>query len=176
MNRQVFVVMAVFLAGYAQVAGADSKEEKIARAMSAGPEQISKNAMVMDVDGSMLREGTNGWVCMPSVTPNDKIPMCNDATWMALMQAFAAGKPFKADRVGVSYMFAGDIPVNNDDPTDTTRDPGEPWVEEGPHLMIVVPDKSALEGLPTDPNVGGPYVMWKNTPYAHIMVPIAARK
>jgi hypothetical protein len=30
-----------------------------------------------------------------------------------------------------------------------------------------------LEGIPTDPSGGGPYVMWGDTPYAHIMVPVA---
>jgi hypothetical protein len=29
-----------------------------------------------------------------------------------------------------------------------------------------------LSALPTDPNNGGPWVMWKGTPYAHIMVPV----
>ena len=28
------------------------------------------------------------------------------------------------------------------------------------------------EGISTDPNNGGPFVMWAGTPYAHIMVPI----
>jgi hypothetical protein len=29
-----------------------------------------------------------------------------------------------------------------------------------------------LASLPTDPNNGGPWVMWKGTKYAHIMVPV----
>ena len=29
-----------------------------------------------------------------------------------------------------------------------------------------------LDSLPTDPKNGGPWVMFKGTPYAHIMVPI----
>ena len=28
--------------------------------------------------------------------------------------------------------------------------------------------------LPTDPHSGGPWVMWRGTPYAHLMVPTAA--
>ena len=28
---------------------------------------------------------------------------------------------------------------------------------------------------PANPNSGGAYVMWKGTPYAHIMVPVAQR-
>lgn len=38
--------------------------------------------------------------------------------------------------------------------------------------MIVVPDAKALEGLSTDPK-DPVYVMWKGTPYAHIMVRVA---
>jgi hypothetical protein len=37
--------------------------------------------------------------------------------------------------------------------------------------MVIVP-KELLEGITTDPTTGGPYVMWKDTPYAHIMIPI----
>lgn len=41
--------------------------------------------------------------------------------------------------------------------------------------MIVVSDQELLEGLPTDPENGGPWVMWKDTPYAHIMIPTVPR-
>jgi hypothetical protein len=41
--------------------------------------------------------------------------------------------------------------------------------------MIVIPDRALLERLPTDPHNGGPWVMWKETPYAHIMVPASPR-
>jgi hypothetical protein len=40
--------------------------------------------------------------------------------------------------------------------------------------MIVVPDLKSLDGISTDPHNGGPYVMYKGTPYAHIMAPITA--
>ena len=61
--------------------------------------------------------------------------------------------------------------VNNADPTDREQDPDEVWGEEGPHVMIFVPDTALLDGLRSDPYAGGPYVMWKDTPYAHVMVP-----
>jgi len=51
---------------------------------------------------------------------------------------------------------------------------GNEWIEEGGHLMILAPAE-LLEAYPTDPNNGGPYVMWKGTPYAHLMVPIGSR-
>jgi hypothetical protein len=40
--------------------------------------------------------------------------------------------------------------------------------------MILAP-AAMLDAFPTDPDSGGPYVMWKGTPYAHLMVPIGSR-
>ena len=83
---------------------------------------------------------------------------------------------FKADQFSVSYMLAGEgtaLGVSNSDPYATEPDKSDDWVKEGPHLMIAVPDSAMLEGLSTDPS-DPVYVMWKDTPYAHIMVKIAA--
>ena len=63
--------------------------------------------------------------------------------------------------------------VSNSDPYAGEPDKSDDWVKEGPHLMIVVPDSAMLEGLSTNP-ADPVYVMWKDTPYAHIMVKIAA--
>lgn len=155
--------------------GDDDKQAVIDLAMSAAPESVSKDATILGEDGEVLREGTNGWTCMPHVMPGDGVPMCNDEVWGKFMAAMSAGEAPQVDRVGVSYMLQGDIATNNDDPTDTTRDEGEPWVQEGPHIMIVVPNPESLEGMPATPTAVGPYVMWKGTPYVHIMVPVAAR-
>jgi len=38
-------------------------------------------------------------------------------------------------------------------------------------VMVLLPDQRLLEGVSTDPKNGGPFVMWKGTPYAHIMLP-----
>lgn len=157
------------------LAAEQSNEGKIARAMQAAPLSISENATIIDVDGTVLRQGSNGWTCLPSVGPNSTHPMCNDAVWMRAMDAMGKQEAIKTDRVGISYMLAGDDNVNNADPMDKTQDPGEVWVAEGPHLMILVPDPAMLAGLSDDPDNGGPYVMWKGTPYAHIMVPVGPR-
>jgi len=153
----------------------ESSEAKIARAMSAAPSNVSAEATIVDLDGTVLREGSNGWTCMPGSGPGDDHPMCNDAVWSKLMAAAGAGKDFQTDRIGISYMLQGDANVNNEDPADTEPSEGEVWVQEGPHLMVVVP-KSTLQGLSHDPYNGGPYVMWGDTPYAHIMVPITNDK
>jgi hypothetical protein len=153
-----------------------SKQARIARAMQAAPPSISRNATIMEADGTVLRKGTNGWVCLPDSGPGSTHPMCNDEVWMRAMDAFGRKAGFRADRIGISYMLAGDDLVSNADPFDTKREPGEVWVQEGPHLMILVPDPKMLEGISDDPDNGGPYVMWKGTPYAHIMIPVAPRK
>jgi len=43
----------------------------------------------------------------------------------------------------------------------------------GPHIMLLPTDPSQLDAYPTDWTKGGPWVMWKGTPYAHIMAPTA---
>lgn len=65
----------------------ETTQEKIARAMSAGPESISQSARIVDTDAQgnhlVLREGSNGFTCMPG---NPEVvgdpPMCADAPSM----------------------------------------------------------------------------------------------
>jgi len=181
LNQTIMAVLvatcAVFAAAGTSLAETgDAKKAKIAQAMQAAPESISKNATIVDTDGTILRSGSNGWTCSPTSGPDSTHPMCSDQVWMNLINALNKKTDFKTDRIGISYMLAGDDNVNNADPFDTKPDPGEVWVQEGPHLMIIVPDTKMLEGISDNPNNGGPYVMWKGTPYVHIMVPVGPRQ
>ena len=153
----------------------DSNAEKIRRAMSAAPTMISENALILDMDGSLLRKGSNGWTCYPGVPliPGSKDPMCNDSVWQAWITAASKGESFKTEVIGFSYMLAGDGLVNNADPSATDKTKGE-WVKEGPHLMVLLP-KSAVGAIPTTPTAAGPYVMWGQTPMFHLMIPVADR-
>jgi hypothetical protein len=128
----------------------ESAEVKISRAQSAAPAAISADATVMDGDGTILREGSNGWTCMPDTMPGDGAPMCNDAIWMEMMGAVGAKADFKASGVGISYMLQGDkgAGVSNSDPYHPDPKNADDYVETGPHLMIVVP-RELLEGMPT---------------------------
>lgn len=152
-------------------------EVKIARAMSAAPSDVSAAATILDADGTMLRQGTNGWTCFPGIPliHNDEHPMCNDATWMTWLEAAKTGGAFTTDVVGVSYMLQGDAMVHNMDPGATTPDHSAMWVQEGPHLMMVFPTTDMIANLPRDQHAGGPYVMWDNTPMVHVMMPIEAK-
>jgi len=150
-----------------------TKEELIASAVSAAPALITENATIKTLEGELLREGSNGWTCYAESMVIG--PMCNQPQWDALLSALMAKEPFDAEAFSVSYMLAGEgqaIGTSNTDPFATEPTDDNDWVKEGPHLMITVPDPAILEGLSTDPN-DPVYVMWKGTPYAHIMVKIA---
>ena len=125
------------------------------------------------MDGKMLRQGSSSWTCYPGTSAIG--PMCNRPQWDTVLAAFMQREPVDVDEFSISYMLAGEgdaIGVSNIDPFATAPTDDNDWVKEGPHLMILVPDQAALEGLSTDPN-DPVYVMWKGTPYAHIMVKIA---
>ena len=71
-------------------------------------------------------------------------------------------------------ILRGDHGASNTDPFATGPTASNQWVVSPSHVMLLVPDAKMLDTMPTDPHSGGPWVMWKGTPYAHIMVPMAA--
>ncbi len=145
----------------------------IEQALSAAPPELAEGATVMDWEGNVLKQGDNGWVCMP--TPphlQGTSPMCNDAVWMEWGDAYLNKTEYAGGKFGISYMLAGDEGASNIDPYAEGPTEDNQWIKEGAHLMILVSDPAQLEGISTDPWNGGPYVMWKDTPYAHIMVPV----
>jgi len=172
-NKLLFLCSVGFILP-AQLIADDVTEAKIKRAMSAAPVAVSEQATIMDNDGTVLREGSNGWTCMPNTMPGDDAPMCNDALWMKMMHAVMSQAEFETDQIGFSYMLQGDIGAGVSNATPYHPDPknAEDYTETGPHLMIIVP-KEMLKGITDDPSSGGPYVMWGDTPYAHIMVPVS---
>lgn len=168
------VILPIALISSASFALAEETvEAKVARALSAAPVSISAKATVIDMDGTVLREGENGWTCIPGVPliPGNKNPMCNDGVWMEWIDAVKHGAEPPMDMMGVSYMLQGDALVSNSDPMATDPNNGDVWVQEGPHLMLLMP-VAALATVPRDPFNGGPYVMWGGTPMAHVMVPL----
>ncbi len=74
--------------------------------------------------------------------------------------------------IGVSYMLMGDALVNNNDPAAADPNDGGVWVQEGPHVMLLMPSTDELAGMPRDPFVGGPSVMWDKTALVHVLVPL----
>jgi hypothetical protein len=179
------VLVATFVCGCiafgmdAIAAGPEPDDTLIREALSAAPPAVASTAKVMTMDGKILKEGSGPYTCFPTsadvVAKGGRQPMCLDKVWLAWADALMHKKPFKADGAGIGYMLAGDAGASNVDPYAQGPTADNQWVVEGPHIMVIVPDPAQLDGFPIDPNSGGAYVMWKGTPYAHVMVPLAAR-
>jgi hypothetical protein len=152
--------------------------QKIANAMSAAPPAISSTASVAEMaeDGSMkvLRKGTGAWTCVPddpSTPGND--PMCLDPNAMEWLYALLTKAP-PPDKVGFIYMLKGGWDFSNTDPYATKPTNGKPTIT-GPHVMVVGPAVKSLPGYDRTgegANTAIPYVMWKDTPYEHLMIPV----
>ena len=159
-------------------AGASDKK-LIASAMSAAPAAVAKGATIvaMEADGKMrvLRNGTNGFTCMPDnpATPGPD-PMCMDKNAMEWVGAWVEHKPPAAGKIGFMYMLAGGTDASNTDPYATKPAAGNHWIKTGPHVMIVGADASFYDQYPKspDPDTKVPYVMWAGTPYQHLMAPV----
>ena len=157
--------------------------QKIASARSAAPAAISAKAAVMDFPdapgGEMkqLAAGTNGWVCFPTTATGPKggnDPMCLDKAWQGWAEAWMKKTaPPASSGPGVAYMLKGDRGASNTDPFATEATADNHWVVSPPHIMVLPSDPKQLDGMTDDPKSGGPWVMWKGTPYAHLMVPVS---
>jgi hypothetical protein len=146
-------------------------------AMAAAPESVSGEATIIAFNEKMeartLRAGTNGWTCIPDNpgTPGAD-PMCLDKNGFEWAKAWMAHKDPPKDRIGFGYMLMGGSDASNTDPFATKPAEGHAWVDTGPHVMILnIGDK--FEGYPTShDNPKAPFVMFANTPYAHLMIPV----
>ena len=163
-------------AGKRTTPAAGAAAAKIASAMSAAPSRIASAATIaeMSPDGKIvtLRAGTNGFTCFPDDPSTPKPdPVCADKMWVQWYDAWMAKKPPMIKQVGIAYMLQGAADASNTDPFATKPAAGANWVITPAHTMVIVPDPKQLDSYPSDPKSGGPFVMFKGTPYAHLMVP-----
>lgn len=162
--------------GVAQKKADSSDAQYIAEALSAAPKAVAKDAAVarMDEKGNMttVRAGKNGFTCM--VVGKEK--MCADANSMAFFDAWAKHQT-PPDKLGLTYMLAGDDGASNTDPYATGKTADNHWVVTGPHIMVLGPGAKSL-GLASgaDANPSQPYMMWTGTPYEHAMIPLGPPK
>ncbi len=174
--RKLIFAVAAALCAVALAAVAQQKpisdSEYIAQALSAAPGAVARGAAVvrMGENGKMrtLRPGSNGFTCM--ILGTDK--MCNDRNSMEFIQALLHHTP-PPDKVGISYMLAGDKGASNTDPYATHKTATNHWIVTGPHIMVFGPPSKALGYTrATDPDPAKPYMMWAGTPYEHAMIPL----
>jgi hypothetical protein len=154
-----------------------SDADYIAKLATAAPPSVVNGATIVQLqkDGTMrtIRSGSNEFTCM--TLPPDGTPMCADKNamrWMGAVMMHSA----PPNAVGFMYMLAGDSGASNTDPYATAATSTNHWVKTGPHVMIVGPAAKTM-GYPAtaDPDVSKPYVMWANTPYAHLMLPVSTK-
>jgi hypothetical protein len=158
--------------------GKMTDEQIIKNAMSAAPEAIGKDATIIDVgsDGKIrvVRKGSNQFACMadnPNTPGPD--PMCADRNAMEWVEAWLSKKEPPKNKVGFMYMLAGGSDASNTDPYAQKPEANNNWVETGSHVMIVGA-KGLLDAYPRSPkpDTSVPYVMWPDTPYEHLMIPV----
>jgi hypothetical protein len=163
--------------GSGSAAATTDEAALIEDALSAAPPNLKDTVTVKDFEGNVLRAGTGNYTCYPA-PEGIAGPMCVDDEWQRWMAAWMAQEPFTPSRLAIAYMMAGDSAdggASNINPFDGEPTADNDWIVEGPHVMIIVPDQSVLEGLPITTDTDEPYVMWSGTDYAHIMLPVDLR-
>jgi hypothetical protein len=122
----------------------------------------------------VLREGTNGWTCTPDwpASPGND-PQCLDPVFNSWNDAWMAGTDPQITRPGIAYMLQVGSDPSETGPAAMKPAPGQDWVTTPPHVMILAPGGFDKVYFSTDPNSGYPYIMFDDTPYEHLMVPVA---
>ncbi len=157
----------------------DDDSALVRSAMQAAPAKVSANATIvaMAADGSMrtVRAGNNGFTCMADnpATPGPD-PMCMDAAALEWAHAWVGRTAPASGKMGFMYMLAGGTDASNTDPHATAPATGNHWIKTGPHVMVVGADPAFYAMYPSnaDPDPSVPYVMWADTPYQHLMIPV----
>src|SRR6187549_3651225 len=105
------------------------------------------------------------------ITPTRRVQTLQHA--MEWVEAWLSKKEPPKNKVGFMYMLAGGTDASNTDPYAQKPEANNNWVETGPHVMIVGA-KGLLDAYPRNatPDTSVPYVMWPDTPYEHLMIPV----
>lgn len=171
--KNIIITLLTLVLAPISMAGEMSVEDKIKSAMSAAPTRISKNAAIVDSDGTVLREGSNKWTCSPGGLPGSrKYPICKDPVFMKWKDTVWKGKPFSTDTVGYSYMLAGGFAADVFDPHVKRSEAGSNSHHEGPHMMLIMPSHDLLADQSGDPKDDDIFVVFKNTPYEMVIIPL----
>ena len=163
-----------------------SVEWKVWAYSTAAPSFIAANCTVMDADGTMLREGTNGWTAMPAnprgpadpengwKDAHEAMAMVGDAQSFKWVTAYMSKTKPEMDSDGWAWMLHGDMGEDNSEQMVMNKEDAAEgqWIESGAHLMLMPKDPSTLAGQTTDFMSGAPYVMFQGTGYDHLMIPV----
>jgi hypothetical protein len=144
--------------------GPSTDAGKIADALRAGPDFITKDATLLDWpvkpgdEYRVLRKGTNEWSCLPAFPgyAHDE-PGCFDPVFMQWVKDSLAGRDPHIDTIGIAYMYVGAWVPNI---AGKKNNPANDEFHVGPHIMIVSPHQyqDELRPLSHDGSNGMPYV------------------
>jgi len=144
----------------------EAKETQLTRALNAGPHTVVGEARIIGVDAegktSVLREGSNGFVCQPG-NPDvvGRPASCANAAALQWISDLTTGRPSPTNtQAGFIYMLAG---ASERDAAGSTRMVGPQW-------MIIWPFDPKTTGLSATPKETGAYIRWAGTPYAHLNI------
>jgi hypothetical protein len=133
----------------------ESTEIQMARAIAAGPKEITDQARIMGTDAQgnriVLREGNNDFICQPGKPQFVAQP----ASCYTINS-----KP------RITYMLAGATQRSISDRDDKTSPP----LAVGPHWMIMMPFDPKTTGLPVTYSDTGTYIMWAGSRSAHLHI------
>ena len=152
-----------------------SEKDQTTLALSAAPARIAKDAgvMVYGADGKLteVRKSNNGFVCVPTVMNlPEPDPMCMDAASHQWLTDISSNAPKPSNTVpGIAYMARGGSHFEKDGKVVMSGE-GAKVVKEPPHWMVMWPFDPAASQLPTVPNASGVYIMFQESPYAHLMI------
>ena len=85
----------------------------------------------------VLKQGTNGWTCIPDGPSPGVDPMCLDKNGMEWADAWMNHKDPPKDKMAIGYMLMGGSDASNTDPFATEPKSGDKWVDTGPHMMVM---------------------------------------
>ncbi|HWF63012.1 MAG TPA: hypothetical protein VN685_00205 [Rhizomicrobium sp.] len=180
--KRILIVAALMSAAslVPAVAQGMSKDDLIAQAVSAAPEELRAGATVVTYDAKgdpeVLRQGTNDIVCTPNQNKDNYSVNCYAKILRAQRDLQAKDKALGKD----AKATAADIQAANlpKPPVGTTMYSlsGKTQATARGMWVVLVPGMTAAEsGLPTKPTAAGtPWLMRAGTPGAHIHMPQAA--
>jgi len=157
--------------GYMRIDGSggaagEPAQAQMARAMSAGPRNVTDTARIVGTDPQgkiiVLREGSNGFTCQPGDPEIVGHPAsCSNEAALRWSADLDAGKSNPTNTVaGFIYMLAGA----------TERGESGATIKIGPQWMIIWPFDPRTTGLsPTEKDTGA-FILWAGTPYAHLHI------
>lgn len=164
----------------AETSVADQFAELVDMARTAGPPSISAEATIyyLDPEGVLLKveQGTNDWWCIaPSLALlGPKVPMCGDAVALDWFLAWIHHEEPTPGAMGFIYALGGGRDASVTDPFGSSPVGNRPWITTGPHMMVVnVPDEIlAVHPVASSPDMSAPCVVWAETPFRHLRLPI----